>query len=101
MWYVIGGNVLEQIRAEKNTSEHLLKCIIDNVSYTFKLNTHTQTQNHGDPIKITRPPNHVINYKNGEQGETTIDSQTERRLSSLQEEFNDIFSEEHSITRCV
>ena len=62
------------------------------------MNTHTHTQNHGDPIKITRPPKQIINYKNGEQGQTTLDSQTERRLLSLQEEYSDIFSEEHSIT---
>ena len=95
---LLGVDVLEQIHAEINTSEHLLKCTIDNVSYTFKLNTHTHTPNHGDPIKITRPPKQVIHYKDCEEGETTLDSRTERRLSSLQEEFTDIFSEEHSIS---
>ena len=41
---LLGVDVLEQIRAVINTSEHLLKCTIDNVSYTFKLNTHTHTK---------------------------------------------------------
>ena len=75
---LLGVDVLEQIRAEINTCEHLLKCTIDNVSYTFKLNTQTHTQNHGDPIKITRPPKQVIQYKECEEGETTLDSRTER-----------------------
>ena len=98
---LLGVDVLEQIRAEINTSEHLLKCNINNISYTFKLNTHTQIQEHGDPIKITRPPKQIIKYENGEQGETTLDSQTERRLSSLQEEFSDIFSCLLYTSRCV
>ena len=34
----------------------------------------------------------------GEEGEPTLDSRTERRLTSLQEEYSDIFSERHSIT---
>ena len=40
---LLGVDVVEQIRAEINTSEHLLKCNINNISYTFKLNTHKHT----------------------------------------------------------
>ena len=40
---LLGVDVLQQIRVEINTSEHLLKCNINNISYTFNLNTHTHT----------------------------------------------------------
>ena len=87
---LLGIDVLQQIHAEINISERLLKCNIDDTSYTFNLNTsHTPIQEYGDPIKITRPPKHVIEYERGEQGEPTLDFQTERRLSSLQEEYSD------------
>ena len=66
---LLGVDVLQQIHAEINISERLLKCNIDDTSYNFNLNTsHTPIQAYGDPIKITRPPKHVIKYERGEQG---------------------------------